>query len=499
MEGLRSNGIDFVLTHHETAGAIMAATIGDLTGIPGVVLTTLGPGATNVVTGVAQAYLDRSPLIAISAQLPNSRYNITPHQRVDLQALFQPITKGVARIDETNVSETLHWALKLATEGTPGPVFLQIPSDTVARTAKSSVAPYPIGSKPSIKRNRIDAALLQEAHEIIKTGKRPIAIFGLTAARSSSISAAALRFVEAYQLSFMHTPKAKGVIREDHPLFAGTLEMTGTSHLFTLLKDEIDLAIMVGVDTVEFDRIWDFQSRVLLIDSSPATSGYAPIHYELVGDILGILAALSETKGSPKWSYDEVRRIRSSLLNETPRGDGITRSRAIAIARKLLPETTILASDTGTNKMIAGQVWEAYAPMKYLVSNGLSTMGYALPAAIAAKLVFPNTPVLAIAGDGGLLMNMGEMATAARLGANISLMVLVDNALDQIRGHQLRRSFAALGTEFKTPTLTAVARAMEWEAVSAASEEDLWASERFLKNPSVPTLCEVMVVDANSG
>lgn len=497
IETFRSTGLEFILTHHETAAAIMAATVGDLTGIPGVVLTTLGPGATNMVTGVAQAFLDRSPIIALTAQIPSARYPITPHQRVDLQSLFRPITKATAGICEENASTSIRWALRTATEGIPGPVLLEIPSDIATRQATPFVAPYPSGRILPKNSTYSSYSSLAEADEMLRASRRPIVIFGWSAARLPLISDAARAFVEARSIPFIHTPKAKGVVREDHPLYAGTIEMAGTSKLFALLRNEIDLVVMVGVDAVEFDTRWDFPVKVLHVDVNPPISGYSPVHLEVLGDAVGALHALAERKDSAKWRHDEVEEVRRSLVDHLWGKESISSVQAVATARDLFPEDTILVSDTGTHKMVTGQVWKAFSPLTYLVSNGLSTMGYALPAANAAKLVFPERTVLGVMGDGGLLMEMGEMATTARLGVGIIAMVFVDNALDSIRRAQISRRLPVVGTEFKTPRLVDIARAMGWQAVSISTEKALRTVLDSRGKVSSPLLIEVVLSDSN--
>jgi acetolactate synthase-1/2/3 large subunit len=200
-----------------------------------------------------------------------------------------------------------------------------------------------------------------------------------------------------------------------------------------------------------------------------------------------------------KWRPHEAEEVRASLIDHSRGKEGISAIQAVATARDLLPEETIFVSDTGTNKMIAGQVWKAFSPLTYLVSNGLSTMGYSLPAAIAAKLVFPERPVLAVMGDGGLLMEMGEMATAARLGIGIVVMVFVDNALDAIRRTQKNRGFPVIGTEFKTPSLVDVARAMGWQAASISTEKALRTLFEARVEASSPFLIEVQLGDPPVG
>jgi acetolactate synthase-1/2/3 large subunit len=499
IEAFRSTGLEFLLTHHETAAAIMAATVGDLTQIPGVVVTTLGPGATNMVTGVAQAFLDRSPMVAFAAQLPSAWYPITPHQRIDLQSLFRPITKASAAVSEENVATCVRWALRMATEGIPGPVFLEIPSDVVTRQATPLSVPYPSGPPSTASSTYSTYTSVAKASEMLTVSGRPVVIFGWTAARMPLISAAARAFVEARSTPFIHTPKAKGIVREDHPLYAGTIEMAGTSRLSALLRKEVDLVVMVGVDAVEFDMRWDFPMKVLHLDERPSISGYSPVHHEVLGDVVGALRALAEQKDPEKWRPAEIEEVRTSLVDREQGREEISSVQAVAAARDLLPEDTIFVSDTGTNKMVAGQVWKAFSPLTYLVSNGLSTMGYALPAAAAAKLVFPERPVLAVMGDGGLLMEMGEMATAARLGVGIDVMVLVDNALDAIRRTQRSRGLPVRGTEFKTPSLANIAREMGWQAISVTTESALRGVLAFRGTTSTPLLIEVLLRNSPVG
>ena len=334
------------------------------------------------------------------------------------------------------------------------------------------------------------AQQLDRAKSLLSAARRPVAIFGWEAAREPGIEGPARRFVESWRLPFMTLPKSKGVVPEDHALFLGTLEMAGTDHLFAALQD-CDVVVMVGVDAVEFDRFWDFPCEVLSLASSSRIDGYHPIHIGLLGHLGQALLELSRQPEPGKWLEESIGALHFRPVVDTESSAQLSRQRAIKILRELLPRETILTSDTGTNKSITGQVWRAYLPLSYLVSNGLSTMGYALPSAIGAKMVFPDRPVLAVMGDGGFLMTLGELATAVRQKVAITAVVFVDRALDAIRKIQVKRGLPVHGTEFELGDITVVASAFGWNALLVRSEADLRAVAADLSSVTCPTLVQV--------
>jgi acetolactate synthase-1/2/3 large subunit len=455
MGACRRAGLPFVLTRHENTACLMAGVTGELTRGPGVALATLGPGATNLVNGVANAYLERAPLLVISAQLPTDLAPILPHQRIDLEDLFRPITKWSHTLTGADTEATLQRALDLTVEGRPGPVYLSLPSD-IARQEDRSSSPSP----DQQSRQRMlppEGAVIRgdvaQAARMIASAKHPLAMAGI-GLDPTRAQPALLRWIEATGIPIAVTPKAKGLVPEDHPLFVATSTGMAGDTLFVELLQETDLLIGIGFDPVEAIRTFYVNRPFLSIAKySLADRQFAP-DLELVGDVSAALDTLQgEATVHHTWTRQDFtafrRRMASFLTPSADRSElGLSPARLFGRLRTLTPRDTILTVDTGAHKLLIGQVWPAYEPLTYFVSHGLSTMGYALPAAMAAKLERPDRPVVAVMGDGGLAMVLSELETAARLRLAIPILVLSDRSLYLIRMHQERKGFEADGVDF---------------------------------------------------
>jgi len=393
MAACRRAGLSFILTRHENTACLMASVTGELTRRPGVALATVGPGATNLVNGVANAFLERAPLLVISAQLPTDLSPILPHQRVDLEDLFRPITKWSHTLTGVDTAATLQRALDLTVEGRPGPVYLCLPSD-VARWEDRSAAPSQ-GERSSQATLPLEGGEAQHdglvrAARMIAGAKRPLAMAGI-GLDPTKAQPALLRWVEATGIPIAVTPKAKGLVPEDHPLFVATSTGMAGDTLFVELLHETDLLIGIGFDPVGAIRTFYVSRPFLSIAQySLVNRRFAP-DLELVGDVGTTLGALqAETAVAHTWTREGLtafrRRMASFLTPSADRSElGLSPARLIGRLRTLTPRHTILTVDTGTHKLLAGQVWPAYEPLAYLVSHGLSTMGFALPAAIGIR------------------------------------------------------------------------------------------------------------------
>lgn len=445
IEGLRAEGIDFVLTRHETVGAFMADAMGHYRGVPGVCVGTLAPGSTNMVTGLAQAFLDRAPVIALTGQLPADRYDIVTHQKVDLSALFRPVTKWHARVLPANVERVMNRAVRVATAPRPGPVHLEIPSD-VAGLEAAQVEPGTTESLASVRspvQEGVDAAIAR-----LRRSRRPMILAGLDALRSDVV-APLRRFAETWRVPVMVGPKAKGLFREDHELFMGTIEMLGTGRLFDMI-DDCDVVVMVGMEPVEFDRDWTASADIIHISPIANDDQYYRSDVELVGDTAAALAALVATdQTEAKWKIDEIRSLRTEFVEYVnPSCEGLSAQEVLRELRAALPEDALVTCDVGQNKSVTGQCWPAFLPRTFFMSNGLSSMGYGLPAAIGLKIVEPTRQVACVLGDGGFGMVLGDLETAVRRKTAMTIVILDDRALSQIKMNQERRGFDPTGTEF---------------------------------------------------
>ena len=461
IEGFRQAGLEFVLTRHETSAAFMAEAMASASGIPGVCVATLGPGATNLVTGVAQAYLDRAPLIAFTGQLPADRFEITTHQKLDLRALFAPITKWQARLSARNAEDVIDRALREALRPRRGPVYLEVPSDVPRLVTDRRNDPQLRHVPPGTPETSavVDRDHTRRAAYLLCRAKRPVMLVGLDA--NDETTAPALRhFAEEWKIPVMVSPKAKGAFREDHQLFLGTIEMLGTAKLYEYI-DGCDLVMMVGFDPVEFDRDWAAKSDVIHIGPLPNDDRYYASAAELVGPVNESIAALRSLAGAPAVtrSEDEIRAFRDSFRAfVAPKRDGLTSQQVLAELRAALPEDALVTCDVGYNKAVTGQCMPMYLPKTFFMSNGLSSMGYGLAAALGLKLLYRDRQVACVLGDGGFAMLMADLETGVRQKLGVTVVVLVDDALSQIKAGQERKGYPVTGTTFGTLDYAALAK-----------------------------------------
>ena len=465
MEGLRQAGLDFVLARHETDAAFMAEAVASTTGRPAACLATLGPGATNLVTGVAHAYLDRAPVIVLAGQLPVDRYEMVSHQKLDLRALFAPITKWQARVSAANVAAVTDRALRIAVRRRQGPVFLEVPSDVASQEA----APSPPDALETTPTALPDPEHLRAAAALLSQSERPVLLAGLDAL-DAAVTAPLRRLADAWGIPVILSPKAKGLLRDDHPLAIGTIEGLGSAKLYEWLGGR-DLVLMVGFDPVEFDRDWPSSSSVIHVSPLPNDDRHYRSTVDVVGSVPAALDALC-AGARPKDIADATRFRDEFRRFVRPARDGLTSQQVLAALREALPEDALVSCDVGNNKSVSIQCWPAYAPRTFFVSNGLSSMGYGLPAAIGLKLAHPERAVACILGDGGFAMSVAELETAARLGLAITVVVLADEALQQIKGAQERKGVAITGTTFDALDYRALATAFGADGIEARTLDE---------------------------
>jgi len=490
MQGFRQEGLRFVLTRHETAAAFMADAHGYLTSRPGVCLATLGPGATNLVTGVSHAFLDRSPVIAISGQLPVDRLASATHQAIDLQDLFRPVTKWRHRVSPGNAFDVVDKAIAIATEERPGPVYLEVPSDV----PRQEFTGDPV-SRPTVRARArgVGGRAFDEAIQAIARAGRPLILAGLGVKRGSAHEELKA-MAEKLCVPVIVSPKAKGAMPEDHDLFIGTIEMLGTDYLYELIQSS-DLLIAVGLDAVELDRPWPAPVPMVHIDALPNVDRYFPSNWDLIGPIKRTLLDIGRTLGSRSyWRTEAVRECRERLFRLT-RGtvSGLCPHHVLDAMREVAPRETILATDVGAHKMAVGQYWKAYEPGRFLVSNGLSSMGYGVPAALAAKLLNPQCPVMAVVGDGGFGMSMAELETAVREDLPVVITVMSDQTLNLCRMGQERRGYDPFGVDFARLDYVALAAGFGVEGIVLDDPSDCRDAYRAALQKRVPVLVEARI------
>jgi len=445
MEAMRIGGVAFVLTAHEGSAAFAADVMGRLTGRPGLCIATLGPGATNLTTGVGDAWLDRSPLIAITCNLNTSQLGRRIQMWIDHHALFAPITKASLRLERGAVAATLSRAIALAMSEPKGPVHLDLPEDVALAPAEEAVPAPPV---PAALPDP-DAAALARAGRVLGEAKRPLAVIGASAMRMRE-PGLLRRFVERHRLPFATTTMAKGLIDEAHPLSVGCIERA-RRQLQRRFIAGTDLIVGLGYDTVEVEyEAWVGEVPVLQIDIEPVdVAASVRLAAQVTGDLDAALQALVAAPAARNaWDEAEIARHRDGFQQALrPQSPAFTPHQAIDVVRQVLPADGILAFDVGAHTHQIASQWPAHAPETFLITNGWSSMGFGLPAAIAAKLARPERPVVALIGDGCFQMTCGELATAERQGLTLPVVVLNDRWLSLISVKQTRRQFGLYGTE----------------------------------------------------
>ena len=445
LEAMRTGGLPFVLTAHEGSAAFAADVMGRLTGAPGLCLATLGPGATNLTTGVGDAYLDRSPLLALTCNLPTPQLGRRIQMAIDHHALFRPITKASLALRRGRVAAVLAEALETALSEPPGPVHLDLPEDVATAPATEDVPPVPGGRQ---LRPAPEAAV-ERAAELLRGARRPVAIVGASAMRLRN-PGRLREVVERHRLPFASTTMAKGLIDEDHPLALGCIERARRQVQREFLRGA-DLVVGLGYDVVEVEyEAWIGGVPLLAVDGDPVDADASvAVAHEVIGDLDASLERLARLEPArPDWPPGATREHRERFQQALrPAASGFAPHRAIDVVREVLPRDGILAFDVGAHTHQIASQWPAHEPRTFLITNGWSSMGFGIPAAIAAKLARPERAVVAIVGDGCFQMTCGEVAVARRLGLPLPIVVLDDGWLALIQVKQHRQRLEIYGTE----------------------------------------------------
>ena len=473
MEAARHRDIEVVSAVREGTAAFMAEATAMVTGRPGVCLSTLGPGSTAVLNGVASATLDRVPMLAISGQIESSREQFFTHQVVDHDRLFAPVTKLALRLDPASADTVIRKALRTAVAERPGAVHLTVTADAWA---------VPCGSgdqirlpPPAPSAGSVDVYGDGDPLRVLHAARRPVILAGIAALRCAA-GPELLRLAELAGIPVVVSPMAKGTFPEDHPYFAGVLDMAGHRVVWDLLAGA-DLILAAGFDPVELISPWSVATPVLHLDTTPNTDQVYASAYELVGHVAAILGWIAaQWSGEPRWAETEVAahraRLRAAWL--AGRADGrLNPSDVVTIAREAAPADTIVTTDVGSHKIMAGQAWQAAGPRSVLMTNGLSAMGFGVPAAIAAKLTRPDQPVIALVGDGGFAMAATEMRIASALGVPVTVVVFADGSLNRIELRQQLMGYPPTATRIDGMDLVTLAEAMDCDGVRVDSTAGL--------------------------
>ncbi len=497
LEAFRKVGIKFVLTKQEMGAGIMAEASFQLTGKPGVLVATLGPGIANTTTAVAQALLDRSALVVITGEISTTLKSIYTHQIIDQESLLRPIVKWSTTLAARNAFDQVRKGLAIAKLPMPGPVHFNLPTDVagVEQAEARHFAPALVRTVP----RREDLALIDSW---LRKAKKPLAFVGVDV-QLDGAEPQFRRFIEAWRIPFIATYKAKGVVPEDHMLCVGA---TGLSPVVDKIHmahvREADLILTIGFDPVELrsDWIapWDEKKFTVNIDLVPNTHHVYRTAVEYAGSIAGCLQALSALvpKRVPaRWADADLERYRKTILHaitHTP-VKGIGPYQVAATLREVFPRDTIATIDTGSHRILINHVWQSFEPRRLLQSNGLGTMGYALPAAIAAKLIFPKRPVLAMMGEAGLDMVIGEMALLAHHELALTLVVFRDDTLSLIKLKQQRMKLPETGVVTGSPDYVMLAEAYGGNGFVVNNVAELKKVARVALNSKRFTLIEARI------
>ena len=466
-----SSVIKFILTRHEQGAAFMAEVYGRLTGNPAGCLGTLGPGATNLITGVADANMDRAPLLCLTGQGATARLHKESHQIMDAVKMFEPVTKWATTIHNSRtIPEILRKAVRIARTEKPGAVHIELPEDL----AKEDVQAKPMSPR-RFRRPGPDDKIIGQAFDLITQAKRPVIIAGNGTIRRRA-SDQLRKLCEFTGIGVLSTFMAKGAVSMDANYCLYTIGL-GTKDVPTLAIEKADLVITIGFDMVEYHpRLWNPQAdkRIVHIDFLPAEidENYHP-EVEIVGDLAHALWMLNERLAShPRLNFDhterdKVREFMSKELTLHAHDDtegSIRPQKILWDVREAMGAKDILLSDVGAHKMWIARHYQCYEPNTCLIPNGFCSMGFALPGAIAASLVHPDRKILGIAGDAGFLMNVQEMETAKRLGVNLTMLVWEDNAYGLIAWKQQAGFGHHTELSFDNPDWNQLGSAFGWKA-----------------------------------
>ncbi len=473
MDSLKESGMEFVLTRHENSAAFMALTCARLTNRPNVCLSTLGPGATNMVTGVAEAFLSYIPLIAMTGQVGSDQAFVPRKQYLDLEHLYRPVTKGSFSVRAPdNLPSVMRRAFQLALEERPGPVHLELPEDAMKATVRGE----------PLRRSRthglhLDPSTLEKVRGIISSSKRPLIIAGPGVFRAGA-GESLRRFARSWGIPVAHTWHGGGVMPYDDELSLNLVGLRARDRVRKVFE-LMDTVLLVGYDVPEFQpTFWDIGApkRIVGLVSAPLEAvPRLQVEMQLVGPLEPMLRRLSTNAKRKRNGAMEQRQDLMACIDGCPSDSFPVKPQLVVrTIRKRLGKSDICTSDVGAHMIWLTRLYPVYKENTLLLTNGLIPMGIGLPSAIGAKLVHPERKVVAVVGDGGLLMSAGELETAKRLGTNFVTVVFNDSGLGLIKLKHERAYKRHYGTDFGNPDMVRFAESFGAKGyrVSTAAELD---------------------------
>lgn len=489
-EAIEDSSVQFVPVRHEQGGAYMADVYGRLTGRAGVCLGTLGPGATNLVTAVADAYLDRAPLVALTGQSDLERMHKESHQYIDLMRVMRPITKWNAQLtDAAIIPEVVRKAFKVAESEKPGATHIELPEDVMSQPLDAQPLP-----RMDVARPEPNARDILRAADMIKSAVNPVVLAGNGVIRTHATQAMR-EFAHATNIGVATTFMGKGIVDFEDDLALGSVGLQAGDYAMAGFEDA-DLVIAVGYDLVEHSpKHWnpDGDKKIIVVDTTAAEIDSHFMHeIELVGDIYHILNILTEEcrnvsfGGGSRHLHDVVMgRFEAAKTDDAFPAQP---PRALYEIRQAMRRDDILISDVGLHKLWIGRMFPAHEPNTVLIANGLAGMGFAVPAAIAAKLVHPDRTVITVNGDGGFLMNCQELETAVRLKTPVVNIIWENQQFGSIVWKQDNRFGRHFGVDFTNPDFVKLAESFGMPAWRATSIEDFRDRLRHAITLDLPSL-----------
>ena len=476
LDALLDSPIEFIVTRHETSAAFMAGTYGRLTGKPGVCLATLGPGATNLLTGVANANMDFNPIVAITGQAGLNRQHKESHQYYDMEAVYGPVTKWNTQIKSPDIiPEAVRKAFHTATRERQGAVHLELPEDVAGMDVEADLLPVIRHSESSAEDDMIARTL-----ELIDKAEHPLILSGDGVARGKA-SGALREFINKLDLPAVQSFMGKGTVswEDEHSLLSAGI---GGKDYITCGFSQADLIISVGFDMVEYPpERWnpDKSAQIIHIHTEEAeTDEHYPVALNVTGTIRTNLDKLSEAAQRRTRDNSWVAKVRQNALDELKEFEGgshfpVKPQKIVHDLREVLGEQDIAISDVGAHKMWMARMYHCYEPETCLISNGLASMGVAVPGAIAAKLANPERNVVAVVGDGAFQMTSAEMETAVRLGVPIVVLLWRDGGYGLIEWKQLSEFGQSASIKFDNPDFMKLAEAYGFEGMQVTDSSEL--------------------------
>lgn len=493
VEAFRQVGIKFILTKNEMGSGFMADADAQVTGKVGVFLATVGPGLTNTVTAVANAYLDRTPLIVITGEMGTSLDGLYTHQVIDQQSILKQITKSSVTLNHHSASQVIKKTIDLAKEGIPGPVHFNVPIDIAGKEQEF---------RPRVESVELTTGPTQETIEVfynhLKKAQKPVMLIGV-GINHFKHTEAIRKFAEAWKIPAITTYKAKGVIPEDSPLsFGGTGLSPVVDKANIKLLQNTDLILTIGFDPVElrsdWNLPWDETVTTLNIEEARNAHHLYHINKNYIGDTTQLLNALTDS-AEEKWQSSDLEEYKESIkqLVKPQSNKRLGPYDVLASARRLMPRETYATVDTGSHRILLNHVWETYEPRTLLQSNGLGTMGYGLPGAAGIKMAKPEIPVICFTGDAGIDMISGELTMLKAHQLSVIIIVFRDETLSLIKIKQERMGLENSGCDFATPNYVTLAEAYGGVGVTVENIDDFEHALEEAKNRKIFTIIDAVI------